>query len=80
MIPIRIKYDASRCAPNALFGSDANAYLRFKTRYMWYVNEIGIWLTIGVVLIVVLLIFGGSKGKKDGDFDRDADDRFGNAF
>ena len=47
---------------------------------MWYVNEIGIWLTIGVVLIVVLLIFGGSKGKKDGDFDRDADDRFGNAF
>ena len=43
---------------------------------MWSVNEIGIWLAIAIVIVIVLLVFGGSKGTKDEDFERDVDDRF----
>jgi hypothetical protein len=76
MFPIRIESDASRCILNALLGFETNPYLRFKTRYMWSINEIGTLLTIAMVVIVVLLIFAGSKSNKDDDFNNDLNDHF----
>jgi hypothetical protein len=45
---------------------------------MGMINDLGILLTLAVVALVMLLIFGRPRGRKDDEFDRDADDRFGN--